>query len=44
MIRIDAIPSTGSKPKGFGPFTSAITASALFGISLGMASILIGKF
>jgi hypothetical protein len=44
-IRLDAIPKTpeGGR-KQFGPFTSVITAASLFGICLGMFSILIDKF
>ncbi len=44
MIRIDAIPSpAASKNRSFGPFTSSVTAAALLGICIGMASILIDK-
>ena len=41
MIRIDAIPST-SKPKGSGLFTSTLSAAALIGLYIGMASIIFG--
>ncbi|MEZ5744767.1 MAG: hypothetical protein R3D89_13865 [Sphingomonadaceae bacterium] len=44
MIRMAAIPSVPQRRKGFGPFTSGITAAAMVGIYIGMASILIDKF
>ncbi len=44
-IRLDAIPkSPEGQPSRFGPFTSVITAASLFGICLGMFSIVYDKF
>lgn len=44
-IRLDAIAKPAAAKGGkFGPFTSAISASALLGIYIGMFSILIDKF
>ena len=40
MIRMDAIQQAEIKPKRFGPFTSMVSASALLGLCIGMASLL----
>jgi hypothetical protein len=43
MIRMSAIPMIETKPRSFGLFTSKLSAAALFGICMGMASILFDK-
>ena len=43
MIRIDAIPAPKAKSKRFVPFTSAISAAAIFGIYLDMTVILLDR-
>ena len=41
---MSAIPIIEAKPKSFGLFTSKLSAAALFGICMGMVSLLFDKF